>query len=194
MIKNKNEKITANKAHPYKNPGIALSFDDSFRVDHWYNYGKELFGYYNVKVTFNINAYHHFENQREHTQKEIDKLLELQANGHEIAHHGFKHKRSTHYSNEHGSDTWLEDEINALFNWMEKQSHSITGEKFKSPITYAFPHFVYDEEHIKALIPKYFKIVRGHLCGDNLSAFNYTGLDRKSTRLNSSHVAISYAV
>src|SRR5690606_3076374 len=56
-------------------PGIAFSFDDSFRVHDWYKYGKDLFGYYDVKVTFNLNAFHHFEGQREHTQEEIDKLI-----------------------------------------------------------------------------------------------------------------------
>src|SRR5690625_3959711 len=135
MKKGRNKKTTAIKAAPYNKPGIALSFDDSFRVEHWYKFGKDLFGYYDVKVTFNINAFHHFENQREHSQKEIDMLLELQANGHEIAHHGFKHKRATHHLKEHGMDRWLEDEINNLFDWVEKQTHSITKEKFHKPVT-----------------------------------------------------------
>ena len=58
---------------PYVNkPGISFSFDDSFRIQDWYKYGLNLFGFYDVKATFNINALHHFENQREHTQSEID--------------------------------------------------------------------------------------------------------------------------
>src|SRR5690625_287493 len=163
-------KITANKQ-----PGIALSFDDSFRVSHWYKYGKDIFGYYDIKVTFNINAFHHFENQREHSQKEIDMLLELQAKGHEIAHHGFKHKRATHHLKEHGMDRWLEDEINNLFDWVEKQTHSITKEKFHKPVTYAFPYFIYNENLINVLTPEYFKVVRGHHRDDNLVGFNHTG-------------------
>ncbi|MGO4496767.1 polysaccharide deacetylase family protein [Paenibacillus sp. 2RAB27] len=156
-------------------PGIALSFDDSFRVNHWYTYGKDIFGYYDVKVTFNINTFHHFENQREHSQKEIDMLLELQSNGHEIAHHGFKHTRAANYSNEFGISRWVEEDILPLINWMEEQSHSRTNEKFKKPVTYAFPFFNYNNDNIKELVPKYFKIIRGHLYGDNLTAFNYTG-------------------
>ncbi|MBO0962945.1 DUF2334 domain-containing protein, partial [Neobacillus sp. MM2021_6] len=161
---------------PYINkPGIAFSFDDSYRIYDWYKYGKDLFGYYDVKVTFNINAIHHFEGNRKHTQNEIDKLLELQSNGHEIAHHGYKHRKATDYSNEFGINKWVEDEIVTLFNWMENQSHSITKEKFKKPVSFAFPHFVYNVDNIKELIPKYFKIVRGQMFKDNLTSFNHTG-------------------
>lgn len=161
---------------PYINkPGIAFSFDDSFRVNQWYKYGKEMLGYYDVKVTFNINAFHHFEGQREHTQEEIDLLLELQANGHEIAHHGYKHQNANQYSIEHGLSNWIEDEIKPLFHWMENQAHSKTNEKFKQTVSFALPYSEYTEEHIKELIPKYYKIVRGHLFEDNLIPFNYTG-------------------
>ncbi|MBS4197584.1 polysaccharide deacetylase family protein [Lederbergia citri] len=161
---------------PYVNkPGIALSFDDSYRVYDWYKYGKYLFGYYDVKVTFNINAVNPIDNNREHTQYEIDKLLELQAQGHEIAHHGFKHENTRKYTTKYGIDKWLRDEIIALFHWMEKHSHSITKEKFKKPVSFAFPHFVYNEGILKHLVPNYFKITRGHLNKDNLTSFNSVG-------------------
>jgi peptidoglycan/xylan/chitin deacetylase (PgdA/CDA1 family) len=107
-----------NQMLPYINkPGIVFSFDDSYRINDWYKYGKDIFGYYDVKVTFNINAIHHFEGKREHTQKEIDMLIELQSNGHEIAHHGFKHRKATEYSIEFGIARWLEDEVVSLLNW-----------------------------------------------------------------------------
>jgi peptidoglycan/xylan/chitin deacetylase (PgdA/CDA1 family) len=142
-------------------PGIAFSFDDSFRVNHWFDIGKELFGFYDVTVTFNVNAFHHFEEERELNQREIDLLLELQSNGHEIAHHGLKHKRAVDFSNEVGFENWIKEDVESLFYWLEKQSHSKTNDKFKTPVTYAFPHFVSNENTIKALVPKYFKIVRG---------------------------------
>ncbi|MDR7000617.1 leucine-rich repeat domain-containing protein [Neobacillus niacini] len=160
----------------YKNkPGIALSFDDSFRINDWYKYGNKIFGYYDVKVTFNINAIHHFKGKREHTQKEIDMLLELQSMGHEIGHHGFKHKKATDYSNDFGLDSWIEDEIVTLIDWMDQQSHSKTLEKFKKPVSFAFPHFLFDSKHVSELVPKYFKIVRGHLYKENLISFNHSG-------------------
>jgi peptidoglycan/xylan/chitin deacetylase (PgdA/CDA1 family) len=113
--------IKGGKTLKYINkPGIAFSFDDSFRIDHWYEYGKDMFGYYDVKVTFNINAFHHFENQREHTQQEIDMLLELQSNGHDIAHHGFKHRNAAKYSKDYGVEKWIEDDISSLFEWADK--------------------------------------------------------------------------
>ncbi|EKN69389.1 polysaccharide deacetylase [Neobacillus bataviensis LMG 21833] len=162
---------------PYINkPGIAFSFDDSYRVGQWVEYGKEMFGYYDVKVTFNVNAFHHFEGEREHTQKEIDMLLELQSCGHELAHHGFKHQSAVSYANENGSSAWIKDEIISLFDWMENQAHSKTKEKFKKPVTFAFPFAEYNEENISELVPDYFKIVRGQLVGNNLTPFSHTGL------------------
>ncbi|WML25160.1 polysaccharide deacetylase family protein [Neobacillus sp. OS1-33] len=169
--------MNSNKNTPFlSKPGISFSFDDSFRVKHWYKYGKEIFGYHDVKATFNINAFHHFEGRREHTQEEIDMLLELQANGHEIAHHGYKHHNAKGFSDEKGLSSWLEEEIIPLFTWMENQSHSKTKERFKKPVTYAFPYSHYNEGNIKELVPKYFKIVRGHLTENNLIPFNFTGL------------------
>jgi peptidoglycan/xylan/chitin deacetylase (PgdA/CDA1 family) len=169
-------KKTQNQVANYlMKPGIAFSFDDSFRVNHWTKYGKEMFGYYDVKVTFNINAFHHFEGEREHTQEEIDLLLELQTNGHEIAHHGFKHQNAASYSSEKGLSGWIEDEIEAQLCWMEKQVHSKTNEKFKKPVSFALPYSEYNEGNIKELVPRYFKIVRGHLFEDNLTPVNHVG-------------------
>ena len=173
----KKQKEDMNNIYPYLNkPGIIFSFDDSFRVNDWYKYGKEIFGYYDVKVTFNINGFHHFEGKREHTQKEIDMLLELQSNGHEIAHHGYRHKRAANYSSEVGISKWVEDDIFPLIKWMNEKSHSKNKEKFKKPVSYAFPHFNYDDNTIMELVPKYFKVVRGHLYGDNFTPTNHNGL------------------
>ncbi|SFD17562.1 polysaccharide deacetylase family protein [Bacillus sp. UNCCL81] len=161
---------------PFVNkPGIAFSFDDSFRVGHWYKYGMDLFGYYDVKVTFNINAFHQFEGGREHNQKEIDQLLELQANGHELAHHSLKHQNAKSYINEYGLAKWVEDEIESLFKWMDKHSHSKTKEKFKLPVTHAFPFAAYNDEMINEIVPKYFKVVRGHSSTNHLTPFNHAG-------------------
>jgi peptidoglycan/xylan/chitin deacetylase (PgdA/CDA1 family) len=179
MMKNDNHhtnKDIQNELIPYINkPGIAFSFDDSFRINHWHKYGKNMFGYYDVKVTFNINAFHFFEGERELSQEEIDKLLDLQSNGHEIAHHGFKHRSAVKHSNEVGLSNWIEDEIISLFDWMDKQSPSKTSEKFKRPVTYSFPYADHNEEIISELIPKYFKIVRGNLDKENITTLNHTG-------------------
>ncbi|MED1205212.1 polysaccharide deacetylase family protein [Heyndrickxia acidicola] len=171
------EKRKKEELIPYINkPGIAFSFDDSYRVKDWTVFGKELFGYYDVKVTFNINGIHPFEERRKHTQNEIDMLIELQSNGHEIAHHGFNHRKATTYSREFGIDKWLEDEVESLFHWMKDQMHSTTKERFRKPVTFAFPNFMYAKKHVNALVPSYFKLVRGHLENDNLCNFNSSGL------------------
>lgn len=178
MLKHSNDKNhKKEELIPYINkPGIALSFDDSYRVDSWNKYGEEIFGYYDVKVTFNINGVHPLENDRKHTQLEIDKLLELQSNGHEIAHHGLKHQSATRYSEKYGYEKWIKDEIESLISWIDQQKHSKTKEGFKKPVSFAFPHFLFNDEIIKRIIPEYFKITRGHLYGDNLVSFNQTGL------------------
>lgn len=170
-IEKKQESLT-----PYiSKPGIAFSFDDSFRVNDWHRYGKEMFGFYDVKVTFNINAHHHYEGQREHSQNEIDMLIDLQANGHEIAHHTFYHHNAVEYSEKKGIHKWVKDEIEALFDWIEQQSHSKTSEKFKRPVTFVFPGFSYNEQTINELVPKYFNIVRGGFKGNYLTPMQHTG-------------------
>jgi peptidoglycan/xylan/chitin deacetylase (PgdA/CDA1 family) len=167
---------TIDNQSPYiSRPGISFSFDDSFRIGDWYKYGKDIFGFYDVKVTFNINAVNNLEGGRPLKQSEVDMLLDLQANGHEIAHHGYKHKNAIEFSAEQGIEQWVEDEIESLFKWMEKQSHSITKERFRKPVTYAFPYFKYNEKVLAELINKYYKIARGHLNGNNLLAYNHTG-------------------
>ncbi|PFH85604.1 polysaccharide deacetylase family protein [Bacillus sp. AFS088145] len=176
-IHSNNKLIKINSDVPFvSKPGIAFSFDDSFRVEQWHKYGMDLFGYYDVKVTFNINAFHHYEGKREHTQREIDLLLELQANGHELAHHGLKHENAKAYITEYNLSKWIEDEIEPLFKWMEKQAHSKTREKFKVPVSHAFPFAAYNDEMITALVSKYFKIVRGgNMSEEHLTPFNHTG-------------------
>jgi peptidoglycan/xylan/chitin deacetylase (PgdA/CDA1 family) len=162
-------------------PGIALTFDDGYRVIHWYKYGfgeengySDFFGYFDVKATFTINALHQFENRRELNQKEIDMLLELQSNGHELAHHGYGHKNAVEYINNHGVREWIAHEIIPLFEWMDNKKHSKTGEKFKVPVSYAYPGSRCNAEtniHLK----DYFGIIRGHLEGNNLTGFENRG-------------------
>jgi len=161
---------------PYINkPGIAFSFDDSYRVYEWYKYGKPIFDKNDVKVTFNINGVHPLKGNRLHNQQEIDLLLELQSDGHEIGNHGFKHQKATDFTNRHSIHKWLEEEIESLIDWMKKQSHSLTGATFKKPVSFAFPHFLFNEETVREIIPVYFKIARGHLDKDNLTSFNHSG-------------------
>ncbi|MFS0861490.1 polysaccharide deacetylase family protein [Fredinandcohnia sp. 179-A 10B2 NHS] len=169
-------KELASEFTPYLNkPGIVFSFDDSFRVQDWYKYGRELFGFYDVKVTFNVNAFHHYEGKRELSQSEIDLLIDLQSYGHEIAHHGYNHRNAVDYVNQLGVKKWIQDEIIALFDWLNKQAHSVTGEKFKKPVTFAFPYFRYNDSILEEIVPTYFRIARGHLRGNYLSQNNLTG-------------------
>lgn len=167
-----------NNEIPYVNkPGIVLSFDDSLRVKHWYTYGKDLFGFYNVKATFNINAMLPFVN-RLHSQEEIDMLIELQHNGHELVHHGYNHQDAVKYTAANGENKWLQYDIEPLIDWMDKQSHSVTKEKMKKPVSFAFPYSSYNEGIVNELVPKYFKVCRGHFNKSefhDLVSFEQTG-------------------
>lgn len=163
-------------------PGIALTFDDGFRVTHWYKYGlgkekgfDDIFGYFDVKSTFNINALHAFENRRELNQNEIDMLLEIQANGHEIAHHGYAHENADKYTKDFGVKKWIDDDILPLMQWMEKQKHSISKHRFKVPISFAYPGSKYNYYTNKALGDNDFKIYRAHLSDSNLAEFGHEG-------------------
>ncbi|MCR2822007.1 polysaccharide deacetylase family protein [Lederbergia panacisoli] len=175
QVKRTNQFGKENNIRYINKPGIALSFDDSYRVYDWYKYGKPIFDNNDIKVTFNVNGVHPLKNNRIHIQEEIDLLLELQSDGHEIANHGFKHRKATDYSKINSVNKWIDDEIVLLNNWLSKQSHSKTGAKFKKPASFAFPHFLADEKTIAGIIPNHFNIARGHLNKDNLSSFNHFG-------------------
>jgi peptidoglycan/xylan/chitin deacetylase (PgdA/CDA1 family) len=171
-----------NKVKFISKSGIALTFDDGFRVTQWYKYGlgkekgfDDIFGYFDVKSTFNINALHAFEKRRELNQNEIDMLLEIQANGHEIAHHGYAHKNADKYTKDCGAKKWIDDEILPLLQWMEKQKHSISKDRFKVPISFAYPGSKYNYNTNKALGDNDFKIFRAHLSGSNLAEFGHDG-------------------
>lgn len=162
-------------------PGIALTFDDGYRVNHWYDYGlgkksgyKDIFGYFDVKATFNINAFHEFEDGRELNQAEIDRMLEIQANGHEIAHHGYKHKNAVEYVEKYGGQRWIDEEILPLFQWMKDKKSSINGEGFKEAISFIYPGSKYNNE-TNRLLQKYFKVFRAASEKNNLVGFESTG-------------------
>jgi len=170
---------------PYINkPGLVLTFDDGFRIKHWYNYGlgktakENIFGYYDVKATFNINAFHEYEN-RFLNQEEIDHILELQHNGHEIANHGYKHQNALDYTEKHGETNWAIDEVLAMSIWMSQQEHSVTKEKFKDAVSFVYPNSLYNDSTTNAIVPKHYKVCRGvMLKGDlqGLADFQSEGL------------------
>jgi hypothetical protein len=66
--------------------GIIFTFDDQY-VDEWYNF-REQFQKYNVKATFFISR------PQLLNPEQIDKLLQLYDDGHEIGCHGLNHRNS----------------------------------------------------------------------------------------------------
>lgn len=145
--------LNHNKNIKYINkPGIALTFDDSFRIRHWYKYGigenrwyKNIFGFYNIRSTFNINAINQFESSRELNQSEIDMLIDIQSNGHELASHGYSHKNAVDYVKYYGADKWYNDEIKEMNEWISDKKHSKNGKKIKKFVSFAYPYSQYSD-------------------------------------------------
>ena len=73
-----------------KNQGaVVFSFDDQY-IDEWYNQ-RDLFNQYNIKATFFISRPHQLKSDQ------IEKLKQLQADGHEIGCHGLNHLNAVVY-------------------------------------------------------------------------------------------------
>ena len=72
-----------------KQGAVVFSFDDQY-IDEWYNQ-RDLFNKYNIKATFFISRPHQLKSDQ------IEKLKQLQADGHEIGCHGLNHLNAVVY-------------------------------------------------------------------------------------------------
>jgi peptidoglycan/xylan/chitin deacetylase (PgdA/CDA1 family) len=103
-------------------PGIILSVDKP--PDTWYHF-RDFLKENNVKLTFYIENYP--------TLKDSTKAImkEMQADGHEMAHHTNTHPHSDEYVVKYGMDTYIKEEINLVTDLMRNDGFN--------PITYAYP-------------------------------------------------------
>lgn len=125
-------------------PGVILSFDDAY-VNEWYATNQEL-KKYAWKGTFfvsKINTLKHYQ---------IQKLLELQKEGHEIAGHGLNHLNAADYTRVHTITEYMKDEINPMLHLM-----NFYGLKVSS---FAYPYGGRTKKLDAALLKK-FQIIRG---------------------------------
>lgn len=129
-------------APPYK-PGVVITFDDDY-VKEWY----ELDGAmkkYNWKATFCVCYIDSLE------PKEIEQLKSLQAEGNEIAGHGYEHENARDYVSKKGLANYLKNEIIPMENAFKKNGLILNS--------FAYP-FGANTPGIDRALYKHFKMLR----------------------------------
>lgn len=124
--------------------GVILSFDDAY-INDWFATNQEL-KRYDWKGTFfvcKINTLKYYQ---------IQKLLQLQKEGHEIAGHGFHHYNAADYTRIHTTTEYIDQEINPMLDLMNFYGLKVTS--------FAYPYGGRTSALDFALLKK-FKIIRG---------------------------------
>jgi peptidoglycan/xylan/chitin deacetylase (PgdA/CDA1 family) len=124
--------------------GVALTFDDIF-IDDWFA-ARDLFKKYDAHVTFFVSE---FANRNE---SQINKLKQLQSDGHEIAFHGTQHRNAADYLKNHSVNEYINDEIIPGVNMMRKQG--------LNPVDFSYPYGVRNDSLTEPL-KSYFLHTRG---------------------------------
>ena len=124
--------------------GVILSFDDAY-VNEWYATNQEL-KKYGWKGTFFVCRINTLD------QSEIEKLLELQKQGHEIAAHGLNHLNAADYTRVYTINEYMNQEINPMLDLMDFYGLKVTS--------FAYPYGGRTKKLDAALLKK-FKTIRG---------------------------------
>lgn len=124
--------------------GVVISFDDAY-VDEWYNADKAL-KKYDWKATFCVCRIDSIG------KPQIEKLLELQKEGHEIAGHGYHHYNAVKFVAQNGIDQYIKQEIDPMMVSMKQKGFNVSS--------FAYPYGERSDQLDKALSPK-FKVIRG---------------------------------
>ncbi|SHG58306.1 Polysaccharide deacetylase [Flavobacterium fluvii] len=150
--------------------GVILSFDDAY-VNAWFDTDQEL-KKYSWKGTFfvsKINTLKHYQ---------IQKLLQLQKEGHEIAGHGLHHYNAADFTRVHTINEYMDQEINPMLKLM-----SFYGLKVSS---FAYPYGGRTKKLDAALLKK-FKIIRGR-------AFCEEVANKQGCYYNNSNLVFSFSI
>jgi peptidoglycan/xylan/chitin deacetylase (PgdA/CDA1 family) len=131
--------------------GIALSFDDKDDIADWHRFfTQDQVKQLGAKVTFFVN------NPDQLTPKEIDQLKDLQAVGHEIGCHGFRHVDALKCVERYGINGYIEREV--------KPAIEATAAQGFHPKTFAYGGGYRTPATDNALLD-HFVIVRGTMKG-----------------------------
>ena len=127
-------------------PAIVLTFDDD-HVESWYA-NKSVFNKYNAKVTFFITRPYKLSNTQ------IDMLLQLQAEGHEIACHTLNHFNAINFIDSIGIEGYLKQEVDSCLKVLKSQGFNI--------YSFAYPFGSTNQELIDSLKTR-FSFQRGSI-------------------------------
>ncbi|MFW9912081.1 MAG: polysaccharide deacetylase family protein [Candidatus Thorarchaeota archaeon] len=141
--------------------GIAITLDDR-SVDEWYDI-RPLMARYGAKVTFFVTEIDVL------SADEIEKLIVLKNEGHEIACHGFRHLDAVEFMKNHSLQSYLDEEIFPAVSFMSE--HGLTPTSFAYP--FGSRNSTIDDELIK-----YFLILR---------STTYTSNETRVVGLNSTY-------
>lgn len=131
------------KTKPYK-AGVVISFDDAY-VNEWFEADKVL-KEYDWKATFCVCRIDSIG------KPQIQKLHDLQNEGHEIAGHGYHHYNAVKFVKENGIDEYIKQEINPMMASMKRLNFNVTS--------FAYPYGERSDELDKTLSSR-FKMIRG---------------------------------
>jgi len=150
--------------------GVILSFDDAY-VNEWFATNQELkkYGWKGTFFVCRINTLKHYQ---------IQKLLELQKEGHEIAGHGLNHLNAADYTRVHTINEYMNREINPMLYLMD-----FYGLKVSS---FAYPYGGRTKKLDAALLKK-FKIIRGR-------AFREEIADKQGCYFSHSNLIFSFSI
>lgn len=150
--------------------GVILSFDDAY-VDEWFATNQKL-KKYGWKGTFFVSRINSLK------QYQIQKLLELQKEGHEIAGHGLNHLNAADYTRVYTINEYMTREINPMLDLM-----NFYGLKVSS---FAYPYGGRTKKLDAALLKK-FKIIRGR-------AFREEIADKQGCYFSYSNLIFSFSI
>ena len=150
--------------------GVILSFDDAY-VNEWFATHQEL-KHYSWKGTFFVSKINTLK------QYQIQKLLELQKEGHEIAGHGLNHYNAADFIRVHTISEYMRQEINPMLDLMNFYGLKITS--------FAYPYGGRTKKLDAALLKK-FKIIRGR-------AFCEEVANKQGCYYNNSNLVFSFSI
>jgi peptidoglycan/xylan/chitin deacetylase (PgdA/CDA1 family) len=130
--------------------GVVITFDDAY-VDEWFHADQVLKKYY-WKATFNVCRIDSIN------VPEQGFLHQMEAEGHEIAGHGYHHYNAVKFVTQNGIQAYLKKEIHPMLVSMKRRGFHVTS--------FAYP---YGERSplLDSTLKKQFKIIRGRaFCGD----------------------------
>lgn len=150
--------------------GVILSFDDAY-VDQWYE-ADQVLKKYGWKATFNVCKIDSIG------APQIQKLLQMQKEGHEIAGHGYHHYNAYKFVNQYGIDAYMEQEIEPMIASMKRKNFKVSS--------FAYPYGQRTKALDQALSTK-FKVIRGRAFGGEIP-------EKQDSFFNNSKVVFAFDI